>query len=86
MTLSASQELIDVLDALAARRNDNRSAIVEMLLREHPLVRAQVDQARRPSGLRAGRSIEKVLALAAVSRQARERAEREGRIVFHHDA
>ncbi len=46
VTMSLSQELTDALDAIANHRDDSRSAVAEMLLREAPQVRAQLRKVR----------------------------------------
>lgn len=52
LSLSLTPELADALDALAAARGEDRSRLVETLLREHPLVREAVRRGRpyRPGG------------------------------------
>lgn len=45
--MSVSPELAEALDDLAADRDEDRSSLVEILLREHPLVRRAVQTRRR---------------------------------------
>ncbi len=75
MTLSTSPELLAALDALAARRGESRSALVEMLLREHPLVAQAVRQGRETKH---GRPIAKLLAIADTAKQAVAKREATG--------
>lgn len=74
MTVSVSDELVQALDALAKRRNESRSSLVELLLREHPLLARQVQVGRQSMPLRPGRSLEKVLAIADQGRRNRDAA------------
>ena len=46
LSLSLTPELAEALDELARRRGDDRSRLVETLLREHPLVRRHLEAAR----------------------------------------
>lgn len=47
LSVSLSHELADALDALADERGDDRSRLVEVLLREHPMVRRRIRRSRR---------------------------------------
>lgn len=80
MTVSLSGELLGALDALATARGESRSALVEVLLREHPLITGQVQAIR---GIRSGRSLDKLLAVADQGKANLDRAQAEGRIRFH---
>lgn len=45
-SISLSQELGGVLDGLAEKRDQSFSELLEMLAREHPLVRRQLKEQR----------------------------------------
>ncbi len=49
VTMSLSQELTDALDRIASDRDDSRSAVAEMLLREAPQVRGALRALRGDS-------------------------------------
>jgi predicted transcriptional regulator len=67
MTVAISDELQHSLDRLARGRGQSRSALVEMLLRESPLVQEDVAVARR-SLTKRGRDPAKLRAIADQAR------------------
>jgi predicted transcriptional regulator len=57
LSISLTPELADALDALAEDRDEDRSRLVEILLREHPLVSDRIRSRRardRPGDERLG--------------------------------
>lgn len=79
-SISTSPELFEALQALAERRDQDRSSLIEMLLREHPMVEAEIRRGRgrrRRPGTKRGRDEQELVLLGRVARaQWDERAER----------
>lgn len=82
LSMSLTPELADALDRLAGRRGEDRSRLVETLLREHPLVREAV-QVQRGLGTKRGRSLDEVRALAKVARHQWKRRLEQGEVRVH---
>lgn len=80
LSISLSPELASVLRELARSRRDDVSRLVEILLRENPLVAARVDAARRPPATKRGRDPAKLLALGRAAARAWERRARRGEV------
>lgn len=79
-SISTSPELFEALEALAERRDQDRSSLIEMLLREHPMVedaiRRRRGRRRRP-GTKRDRDETELVLLGRVARaQWDQRAER----------
>ncbi len=70
-SISVTAELAGALAQLAKERRDDRSRLIEMLLRENPLVAAKVSALRGPAnpGTKNGRDIEKLLALGRIAQR-----------------
>lgn len=81
LSISLSPELADALDALAGERGDDRSRLVEILLREHPLVARRIRRSRgaMPPTKR-GRSLEELKLAGKVARAAWERRVASGEV------
>jgi hypothetical protein len=82
-TISVSQELADALDDLQQRRGDERSRLVETLLRENPLIRGAIERQRDDPlvpGTKKGRDLEKVRALGRAAARNWARKEKEGKV------
>lgn len=71
LSISLSPELAAVLDILADEQGLDRSRLIEVLLREHPLVSTQVQRRRLEAAvppLKKGRSVEDLMVLARTAR------------------
>ena len=82
-SISVSPELAQALEALSHEADADRSRLIETLLRENPLVAAAVARLRGlPTGpqTKKGRSIEKLLLLAQVSRAQWDERLRSGQV------
>lgn len=84
-SVSTSSELFEALERLRRRRGQPRSDLVEMLLREHPLVRREI-RAQRGQGPRArgkkGRASEELRALARAARRQWDKREAAGEVAL----
>lgn len=84
-TISTTPELFEAIEALREARGQDRSALIEMLLREHPMVRKEIQRQRgqdtRPGRRRAGRRHE-LRALAGTARRQWEKRESAGEVAF----
>lgn len=81
-SISTSPELFEALEALAERRDQDRSSLIEMLLREHPMVEAEVRRRRQGPvpGLKKGRDLEEIWALARSARRNWRERTRSGKV------
>ena len=83
-SISLTPELAEVLSRMAKERKEDRSRLIEMLLRENPLVGRAIAEARGPAnpGTKNGRDVQKVLALGRMAeRQGAARA-KAGKVAF----
>lgn len=84
-TISTTPELFEAIEALREERGQERSALIEMLLREHPMVedaiRRRRGQQARPGRRRPGRRDE-LRALASTARRQWEKRESAGEVAF----
>ncbi len=83
-SISVTPELARALDQLAKERKDDRSRLIEMLLRENPLVNSRVRVLRGPAnpGTKNGRDIEKLLALGRIARRQWDAKVKAGQVGF----
>jgi predicted transcriptional regulator len=83
-SVSVTPELELALRALATRRGEDRSRLIETLLRENPLVGAEIGRLRGadggPPGLKKGRSIEEIRVLVRLARRRWERRTQSGQV------
>ena len=72
LSVSMTPELAICVRALAASRSEDTSRLIETLLREHPLVRQAIEEARAGGaggpGTKKGRDVEKLLLLADLAK------------------
>lgn len=72
-SISVTAELEVALKALATRRGEDRSRLIETLLRENPLVASEIRSLRTasegPPALKKGRSMEELVLLGRVARE-----------------
>lgn len=84
LSVSLSRELEQALGALAQKRGEDRSRVIETLLRENPLVAEEIRRRRAvaagPPRLKKGRSVDELLLLARVAREGFDRRLREGKV------
>ncbi len=82
-SISVSPELDVTLSRLATERGEDRSRLIETLLRENPLIQQSIQAARATPSLKKGRDLQELLLLGRVARQAWERrlSSRELRII-----
>lgn len=81
-SISTSPELFAALEAVADRRDQDRSSLIEMLLREHPLVEQEIRR-RRGRGVprgRRGRDERELDLLARTIRTQWERRKEQGEV------
>ncbi len=82
-SISTSQELFEALEELCEARGEDRSSLIEMLLREHPMIQRQIRRRRDlPSRRGQGRRFETVQALARTARRQWEKREDRGEVAF----
>lgn len=84
-SISTTGELFDALERLRDRRGEDRSSLVEMLLREHPMVRREIQRGRRrrdSTWTKKGRDVEEIRALARSARRQWEKREGSGEVAF----
>lgn len=84
-SVSTSRELFDALETLRSRREEDRSSLIEMLLREHPMVRDQIQRERRKGrGPRTKRGRERtdIETLARIARRRWQEREAAGEVAF----
>lgn len=79
-SISTSRELFEALEVLSERRGQSRSDLIEMLLREHPLVEREIRTQRR--GRRRERSPEELDGLVRTARRQWEKRETAGEVAF----
>lgn len=85
LSISLSAELFEAVEALSQRREEGRSSLLEMLLREHPMIRAEVKRQRRAGSPRLaskGRDPTELAALARTARRQWEKREAAGEVAF----
>lgn len=83
-SVSLSAELARALGLLADERSEDRSRLIETLLRESPLVQDRIRELRTgPTGLKKGRDPEELRLLARVARRAWNRRMAAGRVRIH---
>ncbi|MGQ0536205.1 MAG: hypothetical protein ACT4PT_09045 [Methanobacteriota archaeon] len=90
LSVSLTEEARRALDRIVAARGEERSPVLEMLVREHPLVAREIEAMRaepRPGkvapGTTKGRDVEKLLVLAEVAAKAWERRIASGEVKVH---
>lgn len=84
-SVSTTSELFDALEALRERREEDRSSLIEILLREHPVVRREIRRQRRTEtgpATKRGRDDEEVRGLARSARRQWEKREARGEVEF----
>lgn len=84
-SISTTQELFDALEELRDRRGQGRSDIIEMLLREHPMVDQEIARRRMeqgPPGSKKERSPEELRALARTARRQWAKRQASGEVAF----
>src|ERR1051326_2414763 len=83
LSVSMTPELAICVRALAASRSEDTSRLIETLLREHPLVRQGIEEARAGGaggpGAKKGRDVEKATRPAELPTAGRARATRRER-------
>ena len=81
-SISVTPELARALEQLAKERRDDRSRLIEMLLRENALIAAKVADLRGPAnpGTKNGRDIEKLLAIGRLARRQWEMQVKAGKV------
>lgn len=82
-SVSTSEELFEALEGLRERRGEDRSRLIETVLREHPMVRREIHR-QRSSGLpcKGERRSEEIEALARTARRQWALREDEGEVAF----
>ncbi len=84
-SISTSRELFEALEGLAEARGQSRSDLIEMLLREHPMVEDEIRRRRgrpRQAAAKRGRSPEELAGLARAARRQWEKKEDAGEVAF----
>lgn len=84
-SISTTQELFEALERLREDRDQDRSSLVEMLLREHPMIEREIQRARRrdrPTDRERGRDPEEIEALARSAKRQWEKREEDGEVAF----
>jgi hypothetical protein len=81
-SISTSEELFEALETLRQQRDQQRSDLVEMLLREHPMVRREIRRARREARTKRGRDPAELSALARSARRQWDKREAAGEVSF----
>lgn len=83
-SISLTPELSRALNRLAKQRKEDRSRLIEILLRENPLVSATVRTERGPAnpGTKNGRDVRKLLALGDLGRRQWESLSAQGKVGF----
>ncbi|MBI2077705.1 MAG: hypothetical protein HYT80_04940 [Euryarchaeota archaeon] len=82
LSISLSQELLDALNRLKDRRGEERSRLVETLLRENPYVLDEIRQVREAPRFKKGRSPSELDRLVRFGRRRLERQLRSGRVTW----
>lgn len=83
-SISLSRELQESLTRLARQRGEERSRLIETLLRENPLVQATIRELRQAGPeTKRGRPLEKLLVLARAARRDWDRRVASGQVKVH---
>ncbi len=83
VSISMSPELYQALECIQEDRNQDRSSLIEMLLREHPLLQRKIRHQRRATGPppKPPRT-DTIQALARTARRQWEKREAQGEVSF----
>ncbi len=83
-SISVTPELARALDQLVQQRQEDRSRLIELLLRENPLVATTVAGLRGPvnPGTKNDRSVEKLLALGRIAERQWGARQKAGKVGF----
>jgi hypothetical protein len=79
-SITFSDELAKVLESLRIRRGEERSRLLETLLRENPMVQDEIRALRTMPEFRKGRNVEDLQRLLNVSRAQWERRVKTGQV------
>lgn len=84
LSISVTPELSRVLRSLAATQSVDTSRLIETLLRESPMVRGAVAQARQEAAVttKRGRDVRTLLALARIGRRQWQERLKSGQVKF----
>lgn len=84
-SISTSEELFDAIERLRASRGQGRSDLLEMLLREHPMIEREIQRQRQKAAAaetKRGRNPEEITGLARAARRQWEKKEDAGKVAF----
>lgn len=84
-SVSTSQELFEALEALREDQGRDRSSLIEMLLREHPLVRGEIRRRRqrdRHPRRKRDRDDVEIDGLARAAKRQWDKREADGEVAF----
>lgn len=81
-SVSTSRELFEAIEALKERRDEDRSSLIEVLLREHPMVERQIRRDRDRTAHERSRDPEELKALARSARRQWDKREERGEVAF----
>lgn len=81
-SISLTPELAEILDRLASERGEDRSRLIEILLRENPTIRREVQDRRQATAppLKRGRSLTELKLLARTAQAQWERDAASGKV------
>lgn len=85
VSVSLSPELFAALEALREEQERDRSSLIEMLLREHPMVRRAIHRLRRrgrQEGRKRARDDVEIEGLARAAKRQWAKREAEGEVAF----